>query len=180
MAGDSRDDEPYAQEQHTDPLRHPLRAAEQEVEHLRRIVDDGQSAATPAILIGTWIALVVPLVAIVVGVAFGAAYLVTGSAGTKYPSAPATTTSGATTQTGAAAGRSIFADNCSACHGATGHGGIGPDLTTLPAARDPSVVVHQVTNGGGGMPPFKGRLSPQQIDEVAAFVTQVIAKKAGS
>jgi mono/diheme cytochrome c family protein len=30
------------------------------------------------------------------------------------------------------------------------------------------------------MPPFKGRLSPQQIDEVAAFVTQVIAKKAGS
>jgi mono/diheme cytochrome c family protein len=180
VASDSRDDEQHVEEQHTDPLRHPVQAAEHEAEHLRRIVDEGKSEATPAILIGTWIAFVVPLVAIVIAIAFGTAYLITGNAGTAYPRAPATTTTGTTTQTGAAAGRSIFADNCSPCHGPTGHGGIGPDLTTLPAARDPSVVVHQVTKGGGGMPPFKGSLSPQQIEQVAAFVTQVIAKKAGS
>jgi hypothetical protein len=37
----------------------------------------GESAATPLILIGTWIALVVPLVALVVGLALLIAYLVT-------------------------------------------------------------------------------------------------------
>jgi quinohemoprotein ethanol dehydrogenase len=39
-----------------------------------------------------------------------------------------------------------------------------------------SVVVHQVENGGGGMPPFKDTLSQQQIDDVAAYVTQHITK----
>jgi mono/diheme cytochrome c family protein len=33
-----------------------------------------------------------------------------------------------------------------------------------------------VTNGGGGMPSFKGQLSEQQIRDVAAFV----ATRAGS
>jgi mono/diheme cytochrome c family protein len=33
-----------------------------------------------------------------------------------------------------------------------------------------------VTNGGGGMPPFSGQLSEQQIRDVAAFV----ATRAGS
>jgi hypothetical protein len=54
-----------------------------------------RSAATPVILIGTWIAVVLPLIAIVVALAFGAAYLITGSSGTSYPPAPAT---GTTTQ----------------------------------------------------------------------------------
>jgi cobalamin biosynthesis protein CobD/CbiB len=58
-------------------IRHPIRAAEHEAEHLRRIVREGESAATPLILIGAWIALVVPLVALVVGLALLIAYLVT-------------------------------------------------------------------------------------------------------
>ena len=37
-------------------------------------------------------------------------------------------------------------------------------------------VVEQVTNGGGGMPPFKGQLSPAQIDAVAAYVSSVSGK----
>ena len=28
------------------------------------------------------------------------------------------------------------------------------------------------TNGGGGMPPFKGTLTPQQIKDVATFIAQ--------
>jgi hypothetical protein len=53
----------------------PVQAAEHEAEHLHQIVDEGKSEATPAILIGAWIAFVVPLVAIVIAIAFGTAYL---------------------------------------------------------------------------------------------------------
>jgi mono/diheme cytochrome c family protein len=35
-------------------------------------------------------------------------------------------------------------------------------------------VIGQVTNGGGGMPAFKGTLSTRQIDDVATFVTTKI------
>ncbi len=35
----------------------------------------------------------------------------------------------------------------------------------------------QVTNGGGGMPSFKGSLTPKQIKDVAAYVAGKIAKK---
>jgi quinohemoprotein ethanol dehydrogenase len=76
----------------------------------------------------------------------------------------------------AAAGKEIFADNCSGCHGATGHGGNGgPDLSAIPAAKDVQKVIAQVTNGGGGMPPFKGTLNDKQIRDVSTYVTQEIA-----
>jgi mono/diheme cytochrome c family protein len=75
----------------------------------------------------------------------------------------------------ATAGRSVFADTCSVCHGATGHGGNGgPDLTTMPLARTVAGVTRQVTDGGGGMPPFRGQLSDKQIVDVAAYVTTSI------
>jgi mono/diheme cytochrome c family protein len=166
------DAEAAGEERHEHGLRHPLESAEHEVARLKEIVDDGKSAATPAILAVTWIAIVLPLLAVVVALAYGVAYLVTGSAVAHYPAAP----TAQTTQSAAADGRTIFAQNCAACHGATGHGGFGPDLTTLPAARNDAVVVHQVTFGGGGMPPFKGTLDDQQIHEVAAYVSGVIAR----
>jgi mono/diheme cytochrome c family protein len=92
--------------------------------------------------------------------------------------ASSTTTTGATTTTGGAAqgnataGKSVFASSgCGACHtlkaaGATGT--VGPNLDQLKPAYD--IVVHQVENGGGAMPPFKGQLSAKQIQDVAAFV----------
>jgi hypothetical protein len=58
-------------------LRHPIRSAEHEAEHLREIVEEGESGATLAILIGTWIVVVVFLVGVVVATAFVVAYLVT-------------------------------------------------------------------------------------------------------
>ena len=77
----------------------------------------------------------------------------------------------------AAAGKQVFADNCSGCHGVDGHGGNGgPDLTTIPTAKNYDKVIAQVTNGGGGMPPFKGSLTEKQIRDVAAFVTEKITK----
>jgi alcohol dehydrogenase (cytochrome c) len=78
----------------------------------------------------------------------------------------------------AAAGKTVFADNCVSCHGATGHGGNGgPDLTSIPSAKNTSTVVKQVENGGGGMPPFKGQLTAKQIADVSAYVTQDITNK---
>jgi len=73
------------------------------------------------------------------------------------------------------AGKTVFAANCAGCHGADGTGGVGPDLTTLPAAADEATVVKQVTNGGQIMPSFSGTLSSQQIQDVAAYVSKELA-----
>jgi mono/diheme cytochrome c family protein len=73
------------------------------------------------------------------------------------------------------AGAVVFSENCSTCHGATGHGGNGgPDLTTMPLAQSEEGAIQQVTNGGGGMPPFGGVLSEEEIENVAAYVAQEV------
>ena len=93
-----------------------------------------------------------------------------GKKGTKSPGKSAAHAKG-----DAAAGKSVFADNCVSCHGADGHGGNGgPDLTSIPSAKNYNRVLAQVENGGGGMPPFKGQLTPKQIADVATYVTQKI------
>jgi mono/diheme cytochrome c family protein len=75
-------------------------------------------------------------------------------------------------------GAAVFAENCSTCHGATGHGGNGgPDLTTMPLAQTEEGAIQQVTNGGGGMPPFGGVLSEEEIENVAAYVVHEIVGK---
>jgi mono/diheme cytochrome c family protein len=74
----------------------------------------------------------------------------------------------------AAAGKAVFASaGCVGCHtlkaaGATGT--IGPNLDDAKPPYD--LVVQRVTNGRGVMPSFKGKLSEQQIKDVAAFVSQ--------
>jgi cytochrome c551 len=74
-----------------------------------------------------------------------------------------------------AEGAVVFSENCSTCHGATGHGGNGgPDLRTMPLAQTEEGAIQQVTNGGGGMPPFGGTLSEEEIENVAAYVAQEI------
>ncbi len=73
------------------------------------------------------------------------------------------------------AGKEVFAENCSVCHGADGLGGSGgPDLTTMPLAKEQAGAEMQVTNGGGGMPAFKGTLSEEEIKNVAAYVVEDI------
>jgi alcohol dehydrogenase (cytochrome c) len=74
-----------------------------------------------------------------------------------------------------AAGKQVFADNCSTCHGADAKGGNGgPDLTQIASAKDLTKVVTQVTKGGGGMPAFNGQLNQQQIADVAAYVVKTV------
>lgn len=68
---------------------------------------------------------------------------------------------------------------CGTCHtlaAAQSSGTIGPNLDQLNPDR--ATVARQVTLGGGGMPPFRGRLSKSQIASVAAYVDKVANGKA--
>ena len=75
-----------------------------------------------------------------------------------------------------AKGKAIFTGTagCFGCHtlaDANATGKVGPNLDELKPAYDK--VVLQVTNGGAVMPPFKGTLTKQQIQDVAAYVSSV-------
>ena len=83
-----------------------------------------------------------------------------------------TTSSGPVVQGNPTAGKAIFASaGCASCHtlkAAGSTGTVGPNLDQLkPAYRR---IVLQVENGGAIMPPFKDKLKPNQINDVAAFV----------
>jgi mono/diheme cytochrome c family protein len=75
-------------------------------------------------------------------------------------------------------GAAIFKGaGCAGCHtlaaaGATGT--TGPNLDQLKPST--AVVAHQVMVGGGGMPAFQGKLSPDQIQAVAKYVSSSAGK----
>jgi mono/diheme cytochrome c family protein len=102
------------------------------------------------------------------------------TAETPHPSGGAGggTTTTATKPSAKPDGKSVFESaGCSGCHtlknaGATGN--VGPDLDQLKPSE--SAVQHQVENGGGAMPAFKGKLSPAQIQAVAQYVSSVAGK----
>jgi cytochrome c553 len=84
------------------------------------------------------------------------------------------TSGGGGGQGDAAAGAQVFASaGCGGCHtlsAANASGSVGPNLDE--AKPDHDLVVDRVTNGQGVMPSFKGQLSDQQIQDVAAYVVQ--------
>jgi sulfite dehydrogenase len=103
-----------------------------------------------------------------------------GVTASKPPPASTTTTTGSTGGggTAASAGKKVFASaGCGGCHtlkDAGSSGNVGPNLDQLKPSQ--AIVAKQVTNGGAGMPPFKGQLSPAQITAVAAYVSSVAGK----
>jgi mono/diheme cytochrome c family protein len=71
----------------------------------------------------------------------------------------------------------LFVDNCGNCHtmaAAGASGKVGPDMDQLRPG--PDLVNAQVTNGGGGMPAFKGKLTPEQITELSNYVADNAGK----
>jgi glucose dehydrogenase/cytochrome c5 len=97
--------------------------------------------------------------------------------------AKAATTSTTTSSSAAAAavsvkaGMTVFDSTCASCHtlaAAGSTGTVGPNLDQLKPSD--ALVVHQVTNGGGGMPAFGSSLSKSQIQAVALFVSSVAGK----
>lgn len=79
-------------------------------------------------------------------------------------------------QTAANRARKLFADNCAACHGASGKGGrsVGaPNLTANVYLYGPRYedIHDQIWNGRGGvMPTWGGRLSPVTIKALSVYV----------
>jgi mono/diheme cytochrome c family protein len=77
--------------------------------------------------------------------------------------------------------RANYAKDCSSCHGQDGHGGPVkttdgkilkvPSLTEGHALKhDDADYVEQITKGGDGMPSFKDKLSPDEINAMVRFV----------
>ena len=67
--------------------------------------------------------------------------------------------------------KALFTSNCAGCHtfaaaGASGTVGPNLDQTSVTAER----IAEQIRNGGGGMPPFEGQLTDEQIQALAEFV----------
>ena len=74
-------------------------------------------------------------------------------------------------------GGKIFKANCAACHA----GGVNRIVASKSLKKDAlmeydmyskEAIVYQVTNGKNAMPPFRGRLSPEEIETVADYVLQ--------
>jgi cytochrome c6 len=68
----------------------------------------------------------------------------------------------------------LFESNCGSCHtlaDAGTSGTIGPNLDQAKPSLQKSIT--QITNGGGGMPPFKGQLTDAQIRALAQYLVRV-------
>ena len=80
-----------------------------------------------------------------------------------------------------AAARELYANECKRCHQEDGRGGVfeepGLKPFKVPSLREGHALEHtdaqlarQISNGGDWMPAYKGRLTPEQIDQLVAFV----------
>ncbi len=122
------------------------------------------------------------LVALALGVAFAGCSegTVTATPETVEGTLPQETTGGANADLpalklkgDATAGKQVFESaGCTACHtlsAAGSTGTVGPNLDQAKPSFE--LVVQRVTLGQGGMPSFKDQLQPQQIADVAEFVS---------
>ena len=67
--------------------------------------------------------------------------------------------------------KALFTSNCAGCHtfaAAGSKGTVGPNLDQISLPADG--IAEQIRNGGGGMPPFEGQLTDEQIQALAEFV----------
>ena len=90
------------------------------------------------------------------------------------PAPTGTATTGVGAGAGTAAAQAVYKQNCMTCHGADLSGGVGPNLQTVGGRLSGDQIRNRISNGGGGMPAFKGTLSDDQIN---ALVQWLSAKK---
>ena len=75
----------------------------------------------------------------------------------------------------AEAGAAVYTTACLACHGEQGEGGHGGG-PSLQAMSNAAVVLQLVSEGRSAMPAMAGTLTAEQIRNVAAYVSQRLAK----
>jgi cytochrome c6 len=71
----------------------------------------------------------------------------------------------------------LFQSSCGSCHvlaDAETQGTVGPNLDQ--ARPQLQQAIRQITNGGGGMPPFKDQLTEKQIRDLAQYLVRVAGK----
>ncbi len=83
-----------------------------------------------------------------------------------------------------ATARATFQKNCAGCHKEDGTGGektVDGKKLKVPSFHEGHALTHkdedfikQITNGGDGMPAFKDKLSPQEINDLVRFIRKVI------
>jgi mono/diheme cytochrome c family protein len=96
-----------------------------------------------------------------------------GGAGTEETTTEETTEEGGG-QGDAANGKKVFASaGCGSCHTLADAGSSGTTGPSLDDSKpDFELVVDRVTNGSGVMPSFSDQLSEQEINDVAAYVSE--------
>jgi len=113
-----------------------------------------------------------------------ALFLMSSCAQTENTNEPTATTTPAAKATATpdefASARASFAKHCVACHGAEGEGGVKtvdgkrlkvPSLSAGHALKHSDEdFVEQIMKGGDGMPAFKDKLSPDEINLLVHFV----------
>ena len=78
-------------------------------------------------------------------------------------------------------GAKVFSDNCAACHIGGGNIIIANKTLKKQALEKYNMasmedIVNQVQNGKSAMPAFRGRLTDQQIENVAAYILEKAEK----
>jgi mono/diheme cytochrome c family protein len=76
--------------------------------------------------------------------------------------------------------RAIFKKDCTVCHGDDGTGGLKTverEKLKVPSLREGHALKHvdedfvdQINNGGDGMPKFKDKLSPDEVNALVRFI----------
>ncbi|WP_127533771.1 c-type cytochrome [Paenibacillus kobensis] len=66
----------------------------------------------------------------------------------------------------------LYKAKCISCHAADLSGKVGPesDLRTVGARMTKEEIIHQITEGGDIMPPFKDRLSTAEIEALGNWL----------
>ena len=83
--------------------------------------------------------------------------------------------------------RPIYKEQCEKCHGPTGDGGqvtVDGKKLRVPTLKAGHALKHtdedfldQIVNGGDGMPAFKGKLQPPEIDGLVKFIRKQFQNK---
>lgn len=94
------------------------------------------------------------------------------TASTSAATTSAMSSAAAGVQGDAAHGKTIFTNNCSSCHGATGtEGGVGPSLKNEKSRKNDAQTVAWIKNPQPPMPKlYPSPLSEKDVDDVAAYV----------
>jgi sulfite dehydrogenase len=122
-----------------------------------------------------WLAAIAAVAALLVVAACGSQGEISATPETVVGSVPQSTTPQVTVPEGdAAAGADVFASaGCGSCHtlaDAGTSGTVGPNLDDVQPSAE--AAYEQILNGGGGMPPYDGQLSEQELADVTAYVVQ--------